>query len=257
VPARRVLRQIRDFLKQKQPIDHITFSGSGEPTLNSRLGYLITEIKRLTRIPVAVLTNGSLLCRRDVQKDLRNADIVLPTLCAATQGTFERIHRSHGTAAIRKIIAGQSAFRKVYKGRIWLEIMLIRGVNDTTGEVKALRKAVARIKPDKILLNTVVRPPSERSASPVSVSRLMKIRKFFGRKCEIIADVRRAGKSLPAANKIAAIYDLVLRRPVTRYEISKALGFDAADISKCVKILQRRGKIRSRKHGGKLFYEVK
>ncbi len=121
-----VCEEVQEALNKKQRIDYITFSGSGEPTLNSDIGALIREVKKITTVPVVVLTNGTLLFREDVQKDLAEADVVMPSLDAASNVMFRKINRPHDVLNLDSIIRGLKRFRKMYKGRIWLEVMLIK-----------------------------------------------------------------------------------------------------------------------------------
>jgi wyosine [tRNA(Phe)-imidazoG37] synthetase (radical SAM superfamily) len=186
VKAEAVLEELRVVLmNQREAVDHITLSASGEPTLNTKLGEIIREIKGMTAIPVAVLTNGVLLFREDVRRDLLQADIVLPSLDAASDHVFERINRPHGKLDLEEIIEGLVAFRKEFTGKIWLEILLVRGINDTPEELSLLKSAADRIRPDIIHLNTVVRPPAETWARRIEVEDLRKIRRFFGPSCRV------------------------------------------------------------------------
>ena len=174
-----ILKEVKEVLNRRQQIDYITFSGSGEPTLNSDIGALIKEVKACTSLPVAVLTNGTLLFMEDVQKDLLNADIVLPSLDAASLQVFRRVNRPHHSLKIETILDGLKRFRKLYRGRIWLEIMLIKGFNDNAEELLSIRNAVSEIQPDRVYLNTVVRPPSEIYAKPLRSDEMMIVKNYF------------------------------------------------------------------------------
>ena len=140
-----VLEELGDFLSKNPHIDFITFSGSGEPTLNSELGVMIKKLKSMSSIPVAVLTNGTLLSMEDAREDLMGADVVLPSLDAASQHVFKRINRPHESLEIAKIINGLKNFRNMYKGQIWLEIMLVRGVNDNRDELLRIKESLLQI----------------------------------------------------------------------------------------------------------------
>ena len=142
----------------KKP-DFITLSGSGEPTLNTNIGEIIRRIKDITSIPVAILTNSSLLSLDEVRRDLSEADVVLPSLDAITPALFEYINRPHPSLRIEEIISGLIQFRKQYRGQIWLEILFCRGVNDGKEEIEKLKGVIERIQPDRVQLNTPVRPP--------------------------------------------------------------------------------------------------
>jgi len=181
-----IMEELRVVLDDRSgEIDHITLSASGEPTLNSKLGEIIRSIKSITRIPVAVLTNGVLLFREDVRKDLLDADIVLPSLDAASDLVFEQINRPHGRLDLEEIIEGLVRFRMEYTGQIWLEILLVRDINDTSEELALLKTAVERINPDIIHLNTVVRSPAETWVHRVEVEDMRRIRRFFGPRCRV------------------------------------------------------------------------
>ena len=160
IPKEEVLEEVKAFLLSgDSPIDHFSLSGSGEPTLHSQIRSIIEGIKKMSSIPVAVITNGSLLYEEEVRKDLLRADIVLPSLDAVSPEVFKRINRPHRNISVEKAIEGMVEFRKVYKGEIWLEILFCKGVNDTPEELQRMKEAVDKIRPDLIHLNTVVRPP--------------------------------------------------------------------------------------------------
>jgi len=131
-----ILREIEEILKQKKKIDYITFSGSGEPTLNSRMEEMITQIKRLTSIPIAILTNGTLLYQPRMREELMEADLVIPSLDAVSEKVFEKVNRPCHSLKINEVIEGIETFSQEFRGKIWLEIMLVKGVNDFPGEIK-------------------------------------------------------------------------------------------------------------------------
>ncbi|MFH1692287.1 MAG: radical SAM protein [Candidatus Omnitrophota bacterium] len=167
-------------------IDFITFSGSGEPTLNSCIGYLIKEVKRLTSIPVVLITNSSTLMKRQVRKEILKADIIIPSLDAVTQDIFEKIDRPAKGIHVQDIINALVQLRKEYKGEIWLEIMLVKGLNDSFPYILQMKEVVQLIRPDKIHINSPVRPPAEGWVKPVSSAALKKIKQVFGSLCEVV-----------------------------------------------------------------------
>jgi len=254
-PAEEILKAVKDELKKDNYIDYLTFSGSGEPTLNSKIGYLINELKKITTIPVAVLTNGSLLFIPDVRTDLLKADVVLPTLCAATQEIFQKIHRAHSAITIESITDGLIKFRTEYRGKIWLEVVAIKGINDSPDEIKKLNKIIKKINPDKIQLNTVVRPPCEKWALPLSIDELQKIQRVFGKKCEIIADFKPQKGTGYKIDIEKTVYDIVRRRPVTIDDIISVTGIHKIELIKYLDQLIRKKKIKLTEHSGKRYYE--
>ena len=172
VDAQEVLSQLQARIEQGLEADFITIGGSGEPTLNLQFGRIIDGIKGMTDIPVAVLTNGVLFYRQDVRDDCRQADVVLPSLDAADEQTFRRINRPHEGLTIENLIAGLSKFREEFSGRIWLEVLLIEGVNTADEQIAKIRDAIARIRPDKVQLNTAVRPTAESGINKLDAERL-------------------------------------------------------------------------------------
>ncbi len=251
-----ILGQIKILIVSGQHIDYITFSGSGEPTLNVYIGKLIREIKKTTQIPVAVLTNSTLLSQKSVRNALSDADLVVPSLDAATQEIFDRMNRPHSSLKIRQVIEGLKIFRQEFSGKIWLEILLVKGVNDSPAHIKKLKKAISKINPDKIQLNTVVRPPAEKAALPLSPQELEKIREFFGKKAEVVAEFNKIQHG-PISHDIKdAILAIVARRPVTLADISTSLGKHKNELIKYCDILLKEGKIKLIIHEGKKFYEL-
>lgn len=253
-PPDEILAQIRKAVESGQRIDVITFSGSGEPTLSRDIGCLIRAIKKMTRIPVAVLTNGTLLYRKDVRRDLVAADIVVPSLDAVPAALFRRINRPHDSLENRRIIDGLVRFREGFSGEIRLEIMLVKGVNDFPASIRALKSAVARIRPDRIELNTVVRPPADRSAGPLGSAALARIRAQFGPKAEIVASLAKR-KQAPASGRLeATVLATVSRRPQTAADIASALGRHHDEVLKALMSLLGRRRVRKLVHEGKTYF---
>jgi wyosine [tRNA(Phe)-imidazoG37] synthetase (radical SAM superfamily) len=188
VNSNEVISELKSFLQNQkiQKIDYITFSGTGEPSLNSKIGELISEIKKITDIPVAVITNSALLSDDSIRRSLLQADIILPTLSFMDNETFLAIHKPHSSLKFEQILNGLILLRREFKNKIWLEIMLVRSLNDNLKKLEKLKEIVDLINPDKIHLNVPVRLPKERKIySPVRKT-LIKIKNLFGESCEII-----------------------------------------------------------------------
>lgn len=252
-PREEIIEEIRKSISSGHDIDFITFSGSGEPTLNSDVGNLIHEVKKITSIPVAVLTNGTLLFREDVQKDLLEPDAVLPSLDAASQRIFRSINRPHDSLKIETIIDGLKRFRKFYKGSIWLEVMLVKGFNDERAELSRIKKMLTEIKPNKIHLNTVIRPPSETCAYPLNSAEMMAIKYFLGENCEIIAEFH--GKRNREAQEIEDyIIEMTKRRPVTIVDIANVIGISEANAKQMIKRLKAKSRLKEKQYQGKKYY---
>ncbi len=258
VPTDEVLDEVKEFLlKGNSQIDYFSLSGSGEPTLHSKIGRIIQEIKRLSSIQVAVITNGSLLFEEEVRKDLVAADVVLPSLDAVSREVFERINRPDQTVSIEKVIEGMVDFRKIYRGKIWLEILLCKGVNDTTGELQKMKEVVKRIQPDLIHLNTVVRPPSEDWVKPLSQREMEDIRDFFGEKASVISEFDRHLTYVTKEDIRDGILRILKRRPLSLLDLSKWMGIPKKELEEQITSLSQEGKIQTRFHGDSIYYEIR
>ena len=255
IPASEILPQIEKTIASGVRIDYLTFSGSGEPTLNSEIGKLIRNIKTITDIPVAVLTNGTLLQRPEVRKALSAADLVVPSLDAATQDIFDRINRPHPSLRVEDIIAGIKKFRREFKGLMWIEILLVKGFNDTVEHLNKLKTVLDDIQPDKIQLNTVVRPPAEALARPLSKAEMERVKSFLGERCEIIADFKRKTDDLTIKSSEDSILAMLKRRPMTTADLAASLSLHRDIAIKQLQILVERGEIRPVQHKSHVYYE--
>lgn len=192
-----ILLELKDWLannpKAANDLNYITLSGSGEPTLNSQIGRLINEIKKLSTVPVAIITNATLLNDEKVRLDIQYADLLIPSLDAVEQDIFDKIDRPHAGIKVKDIIKGLISLRKDFKGKIWLEVMLVKGVNDGLTHIRKLKEVVDKISPDKIQINSPVRTTAERGVEPVEMERLKVIKEILGPTAEIPASVSEQG----------------------------------------------------------------
>jgi wyosine [tRNA(Phe)-imidazoG37] synthetase (radical SAM superfamily) len=252
-----VLGQIEQYLPLLDvPPDYITLSGSGEPTLNSGIGEIITSIKRITAIPVAVITNGSLLFLDQVQEALVNADLVLPSIDAVSPLTFKCVNRPEDSLSVATTISGLIDFRKVFSGQIWLEILFCRVVNDDRAEVERMRETINNIKPDKIQLNTVVRPSTEDFAYPLNGEQLSAIKDILGAKAEIIANIVPSEKGTHFVDTEEKILNLIARRPCTCNDLCEALALHTNETLKYLDKLKKDGRVRYTLHRHSVYYRV-
>jgi wyosine [tRNA(Phe)-imidazoG37] synthetase (radical SAM superfamily) len=250
---RRELELILPPLSKK--LDYITLSGSGEPTLNQYIGEIIHTIKHWTSVPLAVLTNGSLFSLEEVREALVGADVVIPSLDAVNEVTFQCLNRPYPSLRMDEIIPGLIQFRKQYQGQIWLEVVFCRGINDNQEEIERLQEVIKRIQPDRVQLNTPVRPPAEEFAYPLTTTQLEEIRKKLGDKAEIISEFATSlGEEFDSV-KDTEILNLIKRRPCTTEDISKALGLRIDEVVKHLAHLSRTGAIRYRIYQHRCYYE--
>jgi len=163
-------------------VDYITFVGDGEPTLCKDLGWLIKSCKNKWQIPVAVITNGSLFFMKDVRQDLKSSDVVLPTLDAGSEEVYRTLNRPHGSIGFEEMLQGQVDFRKEYPGKIWLEVMLVKDVNDSDKSLLEIKDAIEQVKPDRIYISVPIRPPAKPGVMPPEPGRIIRAHEIFGTK---------------------------------------------------------------------------
>ena len=251
-----VIPELKDALKQNQKIDYITLSGSGEPTLNLDLGRIITAIKKITDIPVAVLTNGTLLHLESVRDELMAADLVVPSLDAVSQEIFCKINKPHPHINVSQMIAGLKSLRGDFSGDIWLEIMLVKGLNDFPEEIKKLNDVISSIEFDKVQLNTTVRPAADKVIEPVTNDELVTIKELLGERCEIIAGFRENQNTVDK-NIPEKIISIITRRPLNLSEIADSLGIAKETTIKYVYLLEKQGRIELLTYGSESYYQLK
>jgi len=252
VPLNDVLRQLQKKLSTKP--DYITLSGSGEPTLYSRIGELITEIKSMTEVPVAVLTNGSLFCDPDVRLSLMKADLVVPSLDAGDEKLFRYVNRPHDSISFDQLVEGLLRFRYEYSGQYWLEVFLL-GATSPLNKIEKIVEITSRINPDRVQLNTVTRPPAEEFATTIPDELMQHFAEIFGDNAEVIADSRGTHQQKQFAALRRDVLDLLRRRPCSVDDIAQGLGMHRNEVVKYVTELVEEGNLNYELHSGKLYYK--
>lgn len=252
-----VLAEIEGKLKAGLKADYITLGGSGEPTLNSRLGDLIDGIRQLTDIPVAVLTNGTLFYREDVRAECAKADMVAPSLDAGDSATFQAVNRPNPDITIEKLVSGLERFRDEFAGQIWLEVFLIGGVNTDAEQIERIKGLIRRIRPDKVHLNTAVRPPAEPGVRAVSRDVLDRIAQQIGGTCEVIGEAPAGLSERHEARAEADIVSVLKRRPCSIEDICLGLGMHRNEVIKYVARLQETGIVHSEQQGGVTYFHIR
>lgn len=254
-PREEILAEVLEVAAETNP-EYITFSGSGEPTLNSDIGWLIREIKSQTRKQLAVLTNSSLLWMSEVREELMATDLVVPSLDAATEETWRKLNRPHPDLRFDQVIDGLVTFSQEYRDELWVEILLVKGVNDSSEHIKALRRVLSRMRYSKIHLNTVVRPPSEEFALALSYGELEEIAKRLPADTEAVLPFREKGKQISAHGEAERILAAIARRPMTVKQIKESLGITATRARIILSELISNGKAKQVTHENKEFYEA-
>ncbi|NWG18793.1 MAG: radical SAM protein [Chloroflexi bacterium] len=231
VPLPVILTELEVALAAYAPgeLDWVTIVGSGEPTLHSEIGALIHAIKRLTTTPLAVITSGSLLYLPEVRADLLAADAVLPTLSAGSPEVYRAVHRPHPAATFARQVDGLIAFRAAYQGRLWVEVMLVRGLNDTEAALRDIAAVLHRIRPDAVHVTLPERPPAEPWVEPPDEAGLMRAVMILGTVARVVhpaqGDIDLRGCATPAE----AILAVITRHPMREKELVRALAHWSPD----------------------------
>jgi wyosine [tRNA(Phe)-imidazoG37] synthetase (radical SAM superfamily) len=256
----KVISELEDYFANNPDPDFITFSGSGEPCLNSRIGDVIAYIKeKKPGVPVAVLTNATLFYDKDLRDGLMDADVVLPSLDAVSDSVFRKINRPASDLDVRKHIDGLIKFSDNFKGRIWLEVFILPGYNDSQEELQGIKDVIERVNPTSVQLNTLDRPGTVSDLRKAPISQLEKIKDDWGLSyVEIIAaaPVRKNIKSYRGDTE-SAIVETITRRPCTLKDLADILGLHFNEINKYLEVLESERKIESVNQERGLFYRLK
>ena len=255
VPMDEVLAELKAALSTRP--DYITLSGSGEPTLFSRLDELIDRIRSLTTVPVAVLTNGSLLWHEDVRRQLRDAHLMIPSLDAGDAAMFQAVNRPHESIPFDRMLEGLISLRSGYAGEYWLEVFLLADLSAADGEVDKIVECVRRIRPQRVQLNTATRPTAEDYAVMVPRARLTELAARFEPLAEVIADYRGVHARSEFQAGRDSVLEMVQRRPCSLDDIAEGLGMHRNEAVKYVEELDASGWLDKQVSGGRLFYQGK
>ena len=245
VPIDDVRKELKDKLDSGMVCDYISLAGSGEPTLHAGIGDLIGQIKTITNIPVAVITNGSLLYLPEVREALMCADLVLPSLDVGDEQLFQYVNRPHGSLSFDQTVNGVIDFSRNFTGQIWLEVLLLGGVTGIQSEVEKIASLVKLIQPTKVQLNTVYRPPAEETAFPLTVEQLLALKNTFPVDVDIIGNLKQP--ETPVSEIRAVTDDVVIallsRRPCTIVDIASGLGMHVNEVIKRMEKLVESDKV--------------
>ncbi|WP_300454975.1 radical SAM protein [Desulfobacula sp.] len=254
-----VKKELDHYWQHNADPDYITFSGSGEPTLNSKLAQVIEYIKKTKpQIKVAVLTNSTLFSDPTVRHAMLKADLVVPSLDAVSTSAFIRINRPRKGLEIHEIIRGIERFAAEYTGRIWLEVFVLPGMNDSRSDLLLLKDAIQRIQPDRIQINTLDRPGTLAGIEPASRSQLERVIRILGfPNSEIIAKVDGDIQARIHREDIrAAIVETIHRRPCTKQDLLQMLGVEKHVLDACIHGLEQEKKIIGKSQERGVFYQT-
>ena len=257
-PPEQILSEVREALKIRgsEKIDYLTFVGQGEPTLCASLGWLIREVKEISPIPVAVITNGALLHRSEVREELLAADMVMPTLDAADAATFTKVNRPWPRFRIVAIVEGMRAFREAFQGRLWIEVMLVKGVNDGEQTLLAIRDALSRIGPDEVQINVPIRPPAEAWVEIPDQEALMQAVAILGEAAEVIEPYEGSFDLSGSDTLVDAVLTIIRRHPMREVRLVETLSrYAPEEVRSTLVDLENSGQARRRTYRGQAFWE--
>jgi len=259
IPINEILEELDDYLASQPKLNYITFSGAGEPTLHAEIEKVIQYIKsHYPKYPLALITNSTLLSDENIRNDVKEVDLILPSLDAVSEPIFDKINRHHPDLKAAELVNGLIEFRKIFKGKIFLEIFIIEGLNDTEAELSLLKEACRKIQPDKIQLNTLDRPGTEEWVTASSKENLLRIKALFEPlPVEIIAKIS-ISKDAPVHvyTQIDDITELIKRRPCTLKEIMSVMDLHVNTVIKYLRYLTEQGIICEKKEDRGIFYKI-
>ncbi|MGD9497348.1 MAG: radical SAM protein [Armatimonadota bacterium] len=251
-----VLAELERWLEAGGSADYLTFAGCGEPTLNSELGDAMARARALSDIPVCLLTNGALLWRESVRSAAMQADLIMPSLDGGTEETIRRINRPCTGCGItlERYVEGLRETVAAFHGEVWLEVMLVAGVNDSDAELAALDAAIERIRPAQVQINTVVRPSLSEPVQRVDNGTLVRARVILGPRATVISSAWQHGAPEGAERDEAEVLSLVSYRPCTAEDVAHGLGMHPNEAVKHLAHLVAQGRLRAEERDGQLFY---
>ena len=225
LPVREILLEVEQALGSREngTIDWVTFVGSGETTLHCRLGEMIRAVKTMTALPVAVITNGSMLYLSEVRAELMKADAILPTLDAGSIELYRQINRPHPDVTFEHLVNGLTAIRAEYPGKLWIEVMLVLGLNDSPQALEGIAKILGKIRPDAIHINLPTRPPAETWVQPTDEAGLMRALSILGDVAEIMPPTQGSFDLSGYENVVDAVVGIITRHPMRQDELEQTL----------------------------------
>ena len=258
VPIGEILKELKIKLAAGETPDYISIAGSGEPTLHSRIGELIGMVKNMTTVPVAVLTNGSLLHLPEVSNALMQADLVIPSLDAGEERMFQYVNRPHPDISFDKMVAGIIEFTRIFPREVWLEVLLVSGVTGLAADAKKIAAWTKKIGAKKIQLNTVCRPAAEEFACAVEKSSLKNLAGLFPGAVDVVGEKEPVYSGASALQEAAdeEIAQLLARRPCTISDVCSGLGLHPHEAAKKIKKLVDEKRIAVTRKGRNVFYRA-
>ena len=256
VPVDEIVAEVRQVLAAGADPDYVTLGGSGEPTLHRSFGEIGGRLRDFTDVPLALLTNGTLFWIPEVRAACAPLDLILPSLDACDEETFRRVNRPHDSITLERLVSGLEALRDEFTGQIWLEVFVIEGMNAGDEQIAAIRDQIERIRPERIQLNTAVRPTAEQDVKAPRSERLEAICAMLGPRAEIIAPYTPSAETSGARARKEEVLAMLQRRPCTMADIADGLAIHRNEAIKYVQSLLNEGAIHVRQRLYDTFYEA-
>lgn len=255
VSVDRVKDELNTYLSHDENIDYITFSGSGEPTLNEGIGDVIQFLKTdHPEYKVALLTNSTLLDQPVVRRQVKDVDVVMASLDAATEAQFRHINRPHPRLDLNSIIEGVTAFREVFSGRLLMEYFVVKGCNDSFEVLNHMKSILEQIEADGILLNTLDRPAAEEWVQPIGSKQLKVISDFLEGAEVVKYQSVQPHKATRHKDLVTRLVSTVRRRPYTALDVAQIMGLDVKTLQPVLDQLVASNQLVIKKMDRGLFY---
>ena len=253
IPLDEILGELTDWLQSRAEADYITLAGSGEPTLHSRFGEILRFIRKRSSIPTALLSNGTTMHIPDVRRAASAAHVVKISLSAWDQASFEKINRPFSGLKFEQIVEGQRAFRGEYRGELWVEVFVVDGINADPAQIEKIAALVHGVKPDRIHLNTVHRPPAVEGTLSVPESRLLELARLFTPEAEVATTFKSHSSAAVRVNE-QRLLDMLRRRPCTAEQMAQAFAVDLVLVKELLRKMDEAGRVLIEYRDGDVYY---
>jgi wyosine [tRNA(Phe)-imidazoG37] synthetase (radical SAM superfamily) len=192
----------------------------------------------------------------EVREAAACANVVKVSLSAWNQASYQWVNRPHNLLRFDQFIQGQIDFRRRFQGQLWMEVFLVAGMNSLPADVSKIAGQATKIGPDRIQLNTAVRPPAEDFAAALSKERMQSLAPLFTPQADIIAEFRATHAAHIQANQ-ATIYSMLQRRPCTAEQIAEIFGMHLNEVLKYIGYLMRSDQIRAERKNRTVYYAAR
>jgi wyosine [tRNA(Phe)-imidazoG37] synthetase (radical SAM superfamily) len=256
-PAGQIVEEVQRVLQihRRDEVDWVTFVGSGEPTLHEGLGWMIRQVKTATDTPVAVITNGSLLYLPEVREEVSAADAVLPSLDAGVDSLYRAVNRPHPAFTFDRLVDGLASFRRGYPGKLWIEVMLVKDLNDGEAALKDIASVLSKIQPDEVHISLPLRPPAESWVEPADQCVLGRAETTLGAVSRILPPIPEGVDLSTSDDLVDAVVAVISRHPMEEEELLRALErWKAGDICEALGKLGTSGRAQVVTRFGRRFW---